>query len=77
MVTISDLLGSSSALVRNLVAKAHQYGAELVAGTITQAEYDTLIAQLTDLRVLYAQASGEEERQQVAVAVQFIAGAVL
>lgn len=73
MKAIHDLLQHSEFRVRELGQKAVQYRNQLERAEISRAEYDNLVAQLTDLDALNQLATTEDERQALAKAVQFLA----
>jgi hypothetical protein len=72
MNSIQALLQHTSPAIRDLGQKAVQYKAQRDRGELSEDEYKNLCAQLTDLDALEATAKEEEERQAIAVAVQFL-----
>jgi len=72
MNAITDLLQHRDFRVRELGQKAVQYKRQLEHKEITVEEYATLREQLLGLEALHQAADTAEERQALAVALQFL-----
>lgn len=72
MKIIGDLLQHGEPVIRDLGQRAVRYKAQRAHNEITQEEFESLCAQLLDLEALNAACTKEEERQQIALAVEFL-----
>lgn len=73
MKTIEDLRLLGDPFIRELAERAERYKTEYIEGRLSDAEYEKLCAELTDLDALRASANRADLELALAEAVQVLA----